>query len=65
MEPPATAAIVLRGIQESDMSHWRNSTARADAMRGTGEDEGTSAAGWAIIGLATLATILAVWVFAI
>jgi hypothetical protein len=33
-------------------------------MRGTGEDEATYAAGWAIIGLATLATIL-VWVFAI
>jgi hypothetical protein len=34
-------------------------------MRGKGEDEATYAAGWAIIGLATLATILAVWVFAI
>jgi hypothetical protein len=65
MEPLATAAIVLRGIQESDMSHWRSSTAGADVMRGTGEDEAAYAAGWAISGLATLATILAVWVFAI
>jgi hypothetical protein len=65
MEPPATAAIVLRSIQESDMSHWRSSTARTDVMRRTGEDEATYAAGWAIIGLATLATILAVGVFAI
>jgi hypothetical protein len=46
------------------MPHWRSSTARADVMRGTGEDEATYAAGWAIIGLATLATIL-VWLFAI
>jgi hypothetical protein len=47
------------------MSHWRNGTARSDVMRGTGEDEATYAAGWAIIGLATLATILAVSIFAI
>ena len=47
------------------MSHWRNSTSRSDVMRGTGEDEATYAAGWAIIGLATLATILAVSIFAI
>ena len=65
MEPPATGAIVLRGIWELDMSRWRNSSARVDVMRGKGEDEATYAAGWAIIGLATLATILAVSVFAI
>jgi hypothetical protein len=47
------------------MSHWRNSTARADVMRGTGEDEAAYAAGWTVSGLATLATILVVWVFAI
>jgi hypothetical protein len=47
------------------MSHWRDNTARADAMRGTGEDEAAYAAGWTISGLATLGTILAVWMFAI
>jgi hypothetical protein len=47
------------------MAHWRNSTARADVMRGTGEDEVLYMAGWTVSGLATLATILAVWVFAI
>jgi hypothetical protein len=52
-------------FQECQMSHWRNSTARADVMRGTGEDEAAYVAGWTLSGLATLATILAVWVFAI
>jgi hypothetical protein len=47
------------------MSHWRDSTARADVMRGTGEDEAAYVAGWTLSGFATLATILAVWVFAI
>jgi hypothetical protein len=47
------------------MSHWRDSTARADDMRGTGEDEAAYAAGWTISGLATLGAILVVWVFAI
>ena len=64
-EPPATAAIVLRVSQEPATSHWRNSTARADVMRGTGEDEAAYVAGWTVSGLATLATILFVWVFAI
>ena len=47
------------------MSHWRDSTDRADAMRGTGEDEAAYAVGWTISGLATLGAILVVWVFAI
>jgi hypothetical protein len=45
--------------------HWRVSTERVDVMRGTGEDEAGYVAGWTISGVATLATILAVWVFAI
>jgi hypothetical protein len=47
------------------MAHWRATTGRADAMRGTGDDEVAYAAGWTVSGLATLATILVVWVFAI
>jgi hypothetical protein len=35
------------------------------AMLGTGHDESLYAAGWTISGLATLATIVAVWVFGI
>ena len=45
--------------------YWRASTDRFDGMRGTGEDAASYAAGWTVSGLATLATILAVWVFAI
>ncbi|MBR1150719.1 MULTISPECIES: hypothetical protein [unclassified Bradyrhizobium] len=45
--------------------HWRLETADADAMRGTGEDNLLYATGWTISGLATLGTIVAVWVFGI
>jgi hypothetical protein len=45
--------------------YWRSVTADADAMRGTGDDEILYATGWTISGLATLGTIVAVWVFGI
>jgi|HubBroStandDraft_6_1064221.scaffolds.fasta_scaffold664499_2 hypothetical protein len=45
--------------------HWPASTERFDITRGTSEDTAAYAAGWTVSGLATLATILAVWVFAI
>ena len=45
--------------------HWRASNNRVDVMRGTGEHEAGYFAGWTISGVATLATIVAVWVFAI
>ena len=44
---------------------WRSVTTDADMMSGTGDDEIGYATGWTISGLATLGTILAVWVFAI
>jgi hypothetical protein len=65
MEPAVGAAIILITIQEAIMSHWRDSTFRADIIRGTGEDEAAYVAGWTISGLATLGTILAVWIFAV
>ena len=34
-------------------------------MRDTGEEDAAYAAGWTISGIATLVTIVAVWVFAI
>jgi hypothetical protein len=52
-------------MQEAIMSHWREGTPRADAMRGTAEDEVAYMAGWTISGLATLGTILVVWIFAV
>jgi lysyl-tRNA synthetase class I len=45
--------------------HWRAVTARADVMRGTGDDEAIYATGWTISGLATIGTIIAVWMFGI
>lgn len=45
--------------------HRRSATADAELMRGTGEDNIFYATGWTISGLATLATIVAVWLFGI
>jgi hypothetical protein len=45
--------------------HWRSAMVRTDAMLGTGDDEALYAVGWTISGLATLATIVAVWMFGI
>jgi len=45
--------------------HRRSVTAEADAMRGTTDDDILYATGWTISGLATLGTIIAVWMFAI
>jgi hypothetical protein len=50
--------------QEAIMSHhWRTSIDSFDVMRGTGDDETAYATGWTISGLATLGTIVAVWIF--
>jgi hypothetical protein len=66
MEPPATAAIINRAAQlVAAMAHWRSATIRSDLMRDTGEDEVAYAAGWIFSSLVTLATIFAVWIFAV
>ena len=44
---------------------WRSTMLRTEATHDTREDEAAYAAGWTISGLATLGTIIAVWVFAI
>jgi len=44
---------------------WRSVTTEADEMSGTSDDQILYATGWTISGLATLGTILAIWVFAI
>ncbi len=43
--------------------HRRSATARTEVIRGTGDDEALYAVGWTLGGLATLATIVAVWMF--
>jgi hypothetical protein len=44
---------------------WRSATTGDDAMRGTGDDEISYATGWTISGLATLGTIVVIWVLGI
>jgi len=44
---------------------WRSAMIRTEATHDSREDDGAYAAGWTISGLATLGTIIAVWVFAI
>ena len=44
---------------------WRTDTIRIESPLVTREDEMAYAAGWTISGLATLGTIIAVWLFAI
>ena len=44
---------------------WRNAMVRTEPTHDTIDDEAAYAAGWTISGLATLGTIIAVWMFAI
>jgi hypothetical protein len=44
---------------------WRNAMVRTEMPHETPEDDAAYAAGWTISGLATLGTIIAVWMFAI
>ena len=44
---------------------WRSAMIRTEAIHDSREDDGAYAAGWTISGLATLGTIIAVWMFAI
>jgi hypothetical protein len=44
---------------------WIHPDRAVDITRDTGEEDAAYAAGWTISGIATLATIVAVWVFAI
>jgi hypothetical protein len=45
---------------------WRHMTERTtDPVRATVEEEAAYAAGWTISGLATIGTIIVVWMFAI
>ena len=44
---------------------WRSAMVRTEPPHDTQEDDRAYAAGWTISGLATLGTIIAIWVFAI
>jgi hypothetical protein len=62
--PPLLLNYWASGSEETAMD-WRSSMVRTDTMRDTRDDEAFYAAGWTISGLATLGTIIAVWMFAI
>jgi hypothetical protein len=66
MEPAASAGVVVAGrALRSGAMQWRSATTDADAMRGTGDEEISYATGWTISGLATLGTIVAIWLLGI
>jgi len=44
---------------------WSNAMLRTETPHSTADDDAAYAAGWTISGLATLGTIIAVWMFAI
>ena len=44
---------------------WRSASSGPDAMRGASEDQISYATGWTISGLATLGTIVAIWLLGI
>jgi hypothetical protein len=44
---------------------WRSASTGADPMSGTGDDQISYATGWTISGLATLGTIVAIWLLGI
>jgi hypothetical protein len=65
-EPPDRAGVIpaRQGFGDEAMD-WRNAMVRTETPYSTAEDEAAYAAGWTISGLATLGTIIAVWMFAI
>ena len=44
---------------------WRSSMLRVETVEDTREADAAYAVGWTVSGLATLGTIIAVWMFAI
>ena len=68
MEPEAAhrGCLDKAGATEAAMAdQWIHADRPVEMMRDSGEDDAAYAVGWTISGVATLATIVAVWVFAI
>jgi hypothetical protein len=66
MEPAASAGVVVAGrALRSGAMQWRSATTDADLMSGTDNNEISYATGWTISGLATLGTIVAIWLLGI
>jgi len=68
MREPADCAGVIAARQAlpgDEAMDWKSAMVRTEMPHTTPEDDAAYAAGWTISGLATLGTIIAVWVFAI
>jgi hypothetical protein len=66
MEPAASAGVVVAGrALRSGAMQWRSATTDADLMSGADNNEISYATGWTISGLATLGTIVAIWLLGI
>jgi hypothetical protein len=63
--PRRLSGVLAPGRFEETAMRWRSTTDQTDAMLGTGHDDTVYAAGWTISGLATIATIVAIWMFGI
>jgi hypothetical protein len=65
-EPADDAGVIsARQAFGDEAMDWRNAMVRTEMPHTTPEDDAAYAAGWTISGLATLGTIIAVWMFAI
>lgn len=62
---PCQAVMLRTGICGRKAMDWRMAMVRTESPSSTHEDEVAYAVGWTISGLATLGTIIAVWLFAI
>jgi hypothetical protein len=70
LSPRGTASaddvlLVRAGLCWREAMDWRHTMERTDPVRTTEEEEAAYAAGWTISGLATIGTIIVVWMFAI
>jgi hypothetical protein len=65
-EPVETSAVIsARQAVRRIAMDWRRAMVRNEPTHDTHEDDKAYAVGWTISGLATLGTIIAVWMFAI
>src|ERR1700742_1873960 len=66
-EPTHLTCVILprQGPPGEKAMDWKSAMVRTETPHATPEDDAAYAAGWNISGLATLGTIIAVWMFAI
>jgi hypothetical protein len=63
--PRREPSVLVPGRFEEMAMRWRSTADQTDAMFGTGHDSTLYTAGWTISGVATIATVVAVWLLGI